>query len=425
MSVPKPVIEVVGLGKRFRIREGSENYLTLRDQIAGFASGALTSRRNERDFWALRDVSFTVSEGEAVGIIGRNGSGKSTLLKILSQITPPTEGHIRMRGRVASLLEVGTGFHPELSGRENIFLNGSILGMKRREIQSKFDEIVSFSELGAFLDTPVKRYSSGMYVKLAFSVAAHLDPEILIVDEVLAVGDRAFQKRCLGKMGEVTRGGRTVIFVSHDIEAVMAFCTAGVHLRNGRTVALGKIDECIHSYIAPLEERANCDDIQRHRSGLGIEARIMHCRATKNASIGFTSEEPVRLQVGCRVTSALPPLRIAITIHNQRGRPLATAFTQTCEMYPGDQLITLCVELPPGQLGPGTYFVSLQLGTGNQYGDRYEYDIVSEATAITIRPDSIDKPNRLNWFNSGWGDLMTLRAELTSDPSSVIPSQSN
>jgi lipopolysaccharide transport system ATP-binding protein len=203
----------------------------------------------DKEFWALRDVSFDVQAGEVVGIIGRNGAGKSTLLKILSRITPPTRGHMRLRGRVASLLEVGTGFHPELTGRENIYLNGAMLGMTRAEIQSKFDEIVAFSEVEQFLDTPVKRYSSGMYVRLAFGVAAHLEPEILIVDEVLAVGDAQFQKKCLGKMKEVSTGsGRTVLFVSHNMAAVQSLCSRAVVMRNGQVEYCGEVGTAIRHY---------------------------------------------------------------------------------------------------------------------------------------------------------------------------------
>jgi len=241
----KPIIEVEHLSKCYRIGATRERYLSLREELAkkarrvssafprAFGKGEAGSSGSETDFWALNDVSFSVQEGEAVGIIGRNGAGKSTLLKILSQITPPTKGQITMRGRVASLLEVGTGFHPELTGRENIFLNGAILGMRREEIRRKFDEIVAFAEVDQFLDTPVKRYSSGMYVRLAFAVAAHLEPEILVVDEVLAVGDAEFQKKCLGKMRDVATAGRTVLFVSHNMAAVEQLCQRGILLANG------------------------------------------------------------------------------------------------------------------------------------------------------------------------------------------------
>jgi len=245
-----PVIEVDNLGKRYRIGANKEQYLSLRDELSKWAARLVRrGSRTKQEFWALRDVSFAVEQGETLGIIGRNGAGKSTLLKLLSRITFPTTGKIVRRGRVASLLEVGTGFHPELTGRENIYLNGAILGMTRREITRKFDEIVAFSEIEQFLDTPVKRYSSGMYVRLAFAVAAHLEPEVLVVDEVLAVGDAAFQKKCLGKMGDVAKGGRTVLFVSHNMAAVQQLCRTGIVLEAGRIKTMGDIDECVESYI--------------------------------------------------------------------------------------------------------------------------------------------------------------------------------
>src|SRR6266498_47444 len=224
-----PIIKVHDLGKRYQIGAREEAYETLREAIVGVVRSPLQRFGRNRSaadvVWALRGVNFEVEPGEVVGIIGRNGAGKSTLLKILSRITKPTSGTVDLYGRVGSLLEVGTGFHPELTGRENIYLNGAILGMPRAEIRRKFDEIVEFAEIDKFLDTPVKRYSSGMYVRLAFAVAAHLEPEILIVDEVLAVGDAAFQKKCLGKMRDVTREGRTVLFVSHNMAAIQGLCS--------------------------------------------------------------------------------------------------------------------------------------------------------------------------------------------------------
>lgn len=262
------MIEVENLGKKYLIRHqqaGKGGYVALRDVLAEKAKHLWsTFRRAEKsgnengtreEFWALKDVSFEVNEGEVVGIIGRNGAGKSTLLKVLSRITEPSAGRVTLNGRVASLLEVGTGFHPELTGRENIFLNGSILGMKRAEIKKKFEEIVAFAEVEKFLDTPVKRYSSGMYVRLAFAVAAHLEPEILIVDEVLAVGDAQFQKRCLGKMGEVARGGRTVLFVSHNMGAVKTLCTKGILLRQGLMGPPGRIDGIVNEYNGILRSQ--------------------------------------------------------------------------------------------------------------------------------------------------------------------------
>lgn len=253
--MPDPIISVEGISKRYRLRHQSAGYTTLRDSLTDWAKGLVGGRRAEaaapgadEEFWALKDVSFEINRGEVVGIIGRNGAGKSTLLKVLSRITEPTSGRIRLRGRVASLLEVGTGFHPELSGRENIFLNGAILGMTKGEIKAKFDEIVAFSEVEKFLDTPVKHYSSGMYVRLAFAVAAHLDPEVLIVDEVLAVGDAQFQKKCLGKMKDVAGAGRTVLVVSHQMNTITGLCDRGIMLQRGSVLFDGSAPEAVLRY---------------------------------------------------------------------------------------------------------------------------------------------------------------------------------
>jgi homopolymeric O-antigen transport system ATP-binding protein len=248
-----PIIEVENLSKCYRL--GQFNARTLREEIERLlqrVGGSAHGKAAESEFWALRDVSFSVEAGEVVGIIGRNGAGKSTLLKILSRVTEPTGGSARLRGRVASLLEVGTGFHPELTGRENIYLNGAILGMTRAEIRRKFDEIVDFSGVEKFLDTPVKRYSSGMYVRLAFAVAAHLEPEILIVDEVLSVGDAEFQKKCLGKMADVASGGRTVLFVSHNLAAIENLCGRAAVLEKGHMICVLKTVEAIQRYISTI-----------------------------------------------------------------------------------------------------------------------------------------------------------------------------
>lgn len=256
------IIRVENLGKKYIIghqTETSSRYVALRDVIADTAKSLWNRIKNPKakiannseEFWALKDVSFEIKQGEAVGIIGRNGAGKSTLLKILSRITEPTTGRISIKGRVASLLEVGTGFHPELTGRENIYLNGAILGMSKVEIKRKFDEIVAFAEIEKFLDTPVKRYSSGMYVRLAFAVAAHLEPEILVVDEVLAVGDAQFQKKCLGKMGDVaTKEGRTVLFVSHNMAAIENLCASAILLEGGCLASTGHVSVVVKSYLS-------------------------------------------------------------------------------------------------------------------------------------------------------------------------------
>lgn len=279
------IITVDNLSKRYRIgRQGRGWDSGLRHALTDMVTRPFRRHKkvkeDETEFWALKDVSFEVEEGEVLGIIGRNGAGKSTLLKILSRITWPTSGEVRMRGRVASLLEVGTGFHPELTGRENIYLNGSILGMTRAEVKKKFDEIVAFSEIEKFLDTPVKRYSSGMYVRLAFAVAAHLEPEILLVDEVLAVGDAEFQKKCLGKMGEVAKGGRTVLFVSHNMMSVKSLCEKCLLLEEGLLKMHGTIEKVIENYLSHGNEKKGGDynlENWKYRQGTG-EIKILNAR---------------------------------------------------------------------------------------------------------------------------------------------------
>lgn len=268
------VIQVENIGKKYIIKhQSNERYLTLRDVLAKKLNGVFAKEKqnsNEEDFWALRDVSFEVNEGDRIGIIGRNGAGKSTLLKVLSKITEPTTGRIKIKGRVASLLEVGTGFHPELTGRENIYLNGAILGMTRVEIKKKFDEIVAFSEVEKFLDTPVKRYSSGMYVRLAFAVAAHLDPEILIVDEVLAVGDFYFRQKCMGKMSELQNTGRTLLFVSHDMSAVKTLCNKAIYFNKGSIIEQGACNDIVNFYLSSRQGMVDnlnpvCRDLSNNR----------------------------------------------------------------------------------------------------------------------------------------------------------------
>ena len=272
--MPDTIITVENLSKKYLIQhQQKECYACLRDVIADKAKSVWQKIKKPTDgfqhknqieeFWALKEVSFEIKKGETVGIIGRNGAGKSTLLKLLARITEPTTGKIHLRGRVASLLEVGTGFHPELTGRENIFLNGAILGMTREEIRRKFDEIVAFAEVEKFLDTPVKRYSSGMYVRLAFAVAAHLEPEILLVDEVLAVGDAEFQKKCLGKMGDVARKGRTVLFVSHNMNAIERLCNKVIIIHQGRIKKIGNdVQDIIHQYILKASDKNSLNDVE-------------------------------------------------------------------------------------------------------------------------------------------------------------------
>lgn len=303
MTDKKIVIRVRNLGKKYTIGGPQEKYLTLRDAIVNSAKASF--RRFNRAptdevFWALKEVSFDVEQGDVVGIIGQNGAGKSTLLKILSRITAPTEGTVELHGRVGSLLEVGTGFHPEMTGRENIFLSGSILGMKRREINAKLDEIVKFSEIEKFLDTPVKRYSSGMYVRLAFAVAAHMDTEILLVDEVLAVGDAQFQKKCMGKMGEVSKGeGKTVIFVSHNMSMISSLCEKGILLEQGNIRYNGLVEDTINMYLNS-NEIGNGEIIFKDRLP-GDEKAVLHAArivgVNGSPTVNFQIDEPFFIEM--------------------------------------------------------------------------------------------------------------------------------
>ena len=362
------IIKVENLGKRYHLRHQQERqrYVALRDVIADRFKRLFRSSNaafpGTEDFWALKDVSFEIERGAVLGIIGRNGAGKSTLLKILSRITESTEGRVRLRGRVASLLEVGTGFHPELTGRENIYLNGAILGMTRAEIRRKYDEIVAFAEVEKFLDTPVKRYSSGMYVRLAFAVAAHLEPEILVVDEVLAVGDATFQKKCLGKMGEVGKEGRTVLFVSHNMQAVRTLCNRGLLLAQGRLVSDATASEAVELYETQMNGSVSSTwerPAYRRRISLSLES----------VGVALEGQQPnLTLVVRTRLRSYGPhkPAFIAIDILDAAGCAIMQAIP-TLEGFMEPQAteheVVTKVELPP--LVPSVYSVTVWIGPHN------------------------------------------------------------
>jgi lipopolysaccharide transport system ATP-binding protein len=353
----KPIIEVENVSKRFQL--GHLGATTLRDSARRWFGRDRREAAASHDFWALRDVSFRVQPGEIVGIIGRNGAGKSTLLKVLSRITEPTEGRIKLRGRIASLLEVGTGFHPDLTGRENIFLNGAILGMRRAEIARKFDDIVEFAEVGEFLDTPVKRYSSGMYVRLAFAVAAHLEPEILVVDEVLAVGDAAFQKKCLGKMGDVARHGRTVLFVSHNMGAVRTLCQTGLLFERGRLLMSGPAQTVLADYLAAGGGDA---DFWSRPANEPAPGPIQFDSASARVE-GIAPRQ--RLLVDLRLTSTAPhrPVFLWIDLLTSLGVPILQAVPDPepfMEHQRGEHQLRVTIDLPP--LVPDRY--SLTLWTG-------------------------------------------------------------
>jgi lipopolysaccharide transport system ATP-binding protein len=335
MSSDQAVLRATGVGKMYRVGT-REPYRALRDVITNaFKAPAQRLRRGERrepdKLWALEDVSFAVSRGEVLGLIGANGAGKSTLLKVLSRITQPTTGEVTIRGRVGSLLEVGTGFHPELTGRENIFLNGTILGMRRSEIVKHFDEIVDFSGVERFLDTPVKRYSSGMQVRLAFAVAAHLQPEILLVDEVLAVGDAEFQAKCLGKMQDVTRAGRTVIFVSHNLAAVRSLCPRALVLEHGQLVFDGATPSAIERYLGRSERASEAavegEQLERRlvKTVVYGDAPLFRCDRVTVLDEGgsptttFSSDEEIAIAVDYTVVRAVPSFRLLVTLTDADG----------------------------------------------------------------------------------------------------------
>ena len=369
-------IRVEGLGKKYRIAAVRRERMVreviaqrLRSAARALAGGR--ERGARKTLWALRDVSFEVAQGEAVGIIGGNGAGKSTLLKILSRITEPTRGDAWIHGRVGSLLEVGTGFHPELTGRENTYLNGAILGMTRVEIARKFDEIVAFAGVEKFIDTPVKHYSSGMYLRLAFAVAAHLEPEILVVDEVLAVGDVEFQKKCLGRMSEVTRGGRTVLFVSHNMDAVQRLCSRCVLLEHGRVAALGPAGEVVREYLS--RETAHTGpgervDVSRHpRRGTG-EARFVAARYTGGGGGpggGVVSGGGVQVTLTVESRTRQKVDSLAVTFHAPNGTRLVNADTaargRPLHLREGSNEVLLTIEAL--HLEPGLYPVGLSLAT--------------------------------------------------------------
>jgi lipopolysaccharide transport system ATP-binding protein len=396
-------ITIEGLSKAYRIGEREQSADTLVAAAVQWLRRPLENLRRLTDLstfgesgsadnliWAVRDLSLSVREGEVLGIIGPNGAGKSTLLKILSRITHPTRGRVEIRGRVSSLLEVGTGFHPELTGRENIYMNGIMLGMKKREVDAKLDEIVAFSGFERFLDTPVKRYSSGMQVRLAFSVAAHLDPEVLIVDEVLAVGDAEFQRKCIGRMQNVAMGGRTVLFVSHNMTAVRSLCTRAIWLEQGRLVAHDDVETVIGGYLSHQSAAAGNSseyrpdpEIGRHRqvriarlATVGDDGRVVQVVKSR-ADLRFELELESRLDTNCTVAIAVRDLS-----NNLLTNSISDDFGETIRVKPGTN--RFLVTLRNTQFKEGQYFVNASVG--NKLGDE-PYDAVSRALTFDVQGD--------------------------------------
>jgi lipopolysaccharide transport system ATP-binding protein len=383
-----------GLGKRYRINEGGPDHDTLRDWISASvaapfraARALLEGRRvrsEARDFWALREVSFDIKRGDVVGIVGRNGAGKTTLLKILSRITAPTEGSADLYGRVAALLEVGTGFHAELSGRENVFLNGAILGMRRAEIERKFDEIVAFAEVERFIDTPVKHYSTGMYLRLAFAVAAHLEPEILVVDEVLAVGDMAFQKKCLGKMEDVAREGRTVLFVSHNMSAVTGLCSRGILLEQGRIVHTGTASEVVSEYLrgaAGTSARATWPRLADAPGSDGFKlAAVSVLDERGNVASVLDVERPVRIRLDFNIGAPSLKFRFCLGFHTQGVCALSTVEPVELVRSEGEHRAT--VEIPGNVLAEHDY--TLYVSVFSSRGKKSHFCILHDVVAFQV-----------------------------------------
>lgn len=373
------IVEVKNISKRFSIGK-KKPYYTLRESIAeGFSNFFI--KKNNVDFWALRNVSFNVAKGEMIGIIGGNGAGKSTLLKILSRITPPTSGEINIRGSLVSLLEVGTGFHPELTGRENIFFNGSLLGMKRSEIRQKFNDIVEFAGIEKFIDTPVKRFSSGMYVRLAFAVAAHLESDILLIDEVLAVGDMEFQKKCIGKMDEVTRKqGKTVIFVSHNIGLISKLCSKAILLDKGGIVTMGKTNQVISKYLSMGVGQSGGIRNRTDREGSG-EMRIVDIYMTNQNNkkiVICSSGSSITFNFVFKLNSPISKIYTGFILRNNTGEPVFTLNSRLT----GDEFGLVnkdgkfrCV-IQKLHLKPGEYYLNIslmhKLGLGGEYIDNVE-----------------------------------------------------
>jgi lipopolysaccharide transport system ATP-binding protein len=379
-----PIITIENVGKRYYLRhKATVPYQTLRGVLSAKLNSLFHSRKSDdarvtdEEFWALRDLNLEVTQGDVVGVIGRNGAGKSTLLKVLSRITEPTTGRVRLKGRVASLLEVGTGFHPELTGRENIFLNGAILGMKQAEIRRKFDQIVAFAEVERFLDTPVKHYSSGMYVRLAFAVAAHLDPDVLLVDEVLAVGDSEFQNKCLGKMKEVANEGRTVLLVSHTMHAITSLCQQCVLLNKGSVAFYGNTSECVAQY---LSINSNSDDESWSRPS-GMTAAALQVERFSAALIGEQPHHSLKITMTVVSNSSHAPAFLAVDIRDATGVTLMQAMPKASPFIPWDQNArTLDVEIRLPPLIPGRYHLGVWLGAHHSE----TLDIVPECAVFEV-----------------------------------------
>lgn len=412
------IIRVENVGKKYILGQNKqERYKALRDTLANGAKSLgqklfkSFAKRNvnsiNEEFWALKDVSFEIKPGEVIGIIGRNGAGKSTLLKVLSRITEPTTGRITVKGRVASLLEVGTGFHPELTGRENIYLNGAILGMSKIEIKNKFDEIIAFAEVEKFLDTPVKYYSSGMYVRLAFAVAANLEPEILVVDEVLAVGDAAFQKKCLGKMENVAaQEGRTVLFVSHNMSTISLLCNKCIYLSNGQIRQFDLTEKVVNTYLSEVLQNDNQNLNQIRTYGFGKYTRFTDIKilSEKGENTIFFGQ-PIKYKIIIESDKDEKDLTIGATIFSSLNNIIGTLITSQVFSIKANQEITLELVMNHLNLAPGLYYTGLSIGRGFDPANRQDLDSIVGQPSFQILPNPEQYETITNWHHS-WGNIV-------------------
>jgi lipopolysaccharide transport system ATP-binding protein len=396
----KPILKVESVSKKFQIGVRKQPYRTLRDTIVETTKSFFQPKNTEPPgtFWALQDINFEVNEGEVVGIIGRNGSGKSTLLKTISRITEPTKGKIFYRGRIGTLLEVGTGFHPELTGRENIYMNGAILGMTREEIARKFDEIVDFSEVEKFIDTPVKHYSSGMYVRLAFAVASSLEPDILLVDEVLAVGDVAFQRKCMGRMSDVAQAGRTILFVSHQMAAIQSLCTRAIILDTGKNLMDGKVDEVIPLYLKHLQDAPVSDiaNMPRGHHDFGIKAKITDVSVLnlKKEPVSVLSlEEPFLIKLTFRAIKDIKDVSVLIGINTLLGSYIVTTATEESNLLlnlKAGETKEVIAEFSNLKLNVGQYNLRVSLREKATYIDALEQIYTFEVTSFKHESSNVN-----------------------------------
>ena len=418
--MPERLLEIDGVSKQYRL--GMIGGGTLHGELTSwFARARGRDDPNTKigkehldynqKFWALKDVSFNVDRGDAVALLGRNGAGKSTMLKLISRITAPTEGEIRIRGRVASLLEIGTGFHLELTGRDNIYLNGAILGMRRSETTSKIKQIIEFSEIEAFIDTPVKRYSSGMYVKLAFAVAAHLDPDVMICDEVLAVGDLAFQQKCLTKMADIARDGRAVLYVSHNMRTVAQLCSRGLYLDNGRLTYDGTVERAMELYggSSARSPWRNLDEVPRTKDR-GDTMRMLTIQFENTQSLEYDMDSAMEFTLTSVSHITEPRLRIRLILQNSIATPIAMTQTEPFEVQ-AEETFSRRVRFPLDGIAPGEYVIKMSLVSGTPHGRTCYYDTIVDISRFIITDDPAANAGFV-WSERLWGNIRLKPLEM-------------